>query len=90
MVLPHARQLGRLRRIEGQVRGITRMVEEGRYCVDILTQLRAVHAALRKVEAEILQSHVASCVTGAARSGSRRDQDAKIAELMDVVGRFGG
>ncbi len=85
----HTGQLGRLRRIEGQVRGITKMVEDGRYCVDILTQLRAVHAALRKVEAEILQSHIASCVADAARSGKRAEQDAKIAELMDVVGRFG-
>lgn len=85
----HAGQLARLRRIEGQVRGITRMVEDGRYCVDILTQLRAVHAALRRVEEEILRTHVQSCVAGAARSGKRESQDARITELMDVIGRFG-
>lgn len=85
----HTRQLARLRRIEGQVRGVTKMVEEGRYCVDILTQVRAVHAALRKVEEEILHAHVATCVVDAARSGKQAQQDAKIAELMDVIGRFG-
>jgi len=85
----HTGQLTRLRRIEGQVRGIAAMVEEGRYCVDILAQTRAVQAALRKLEEEILAAHVASCVVDAARSGRRAEQDAKIAELMDVISRFG-
>ena len=79
--------LKRLRRIEGQVRGLSRMVEENRYCIDIVTQIAAVRAALRRAEEEILRDHVASCVDEAVRSGNRADQRRKIAELMDVVGR---
>ncbi len=77
----------RLRRIEGQVRGLSRMVEEDRYCIDIVTQLSAVRAALRKVEEEVLRDHVAHCVEGAITSGNRAEQRKKIAELMDVFGR---
>ncbi|MBI1723486.1 MAG: metal-sensitive transcriptional regulator [Gemmatimonadetes bacterium] len=84
----HAAQLQRLRRIEGQVRGVIGMVEDGRYCVDILTQLRAVHAALRKVEEQILRSHVEQCVVRAVKSGRSDAQRAKLDELMDVIGRF--
>jgi DNA-binding FrmR family transcriptional regulator len=79
--------LKRLQRIEGQVRGLSRMVEEDRYCIDIVTQIAAVRAALRRAEEEILRDHVASCVDEAVRSGNRADQRRKIAELMDVVGR---
>jgi len=79
--------LKRLRRIEGQVRGLSRMVEEDRYCIDIVTQIAAVRAALRRAEEEILRDHVASCVDESFRSGNRADQRRKIAELMDVVGR---
>jgi DNA-binding FrmR family transcriptional regulator len=79
--------LKRLGRIEGQVRGLSRMVEEDRYCIDIVTQIAAVRAALRRAEEEILRDHVASCVDEAIRSGNRADQQRKIAELMDVVGR---
>lgn len=77
----------RLQRIEGQVRGLARMVEEDRYCIDIVTQIAAVRAALRRAEEEILRDHVASCVDEAIRSGNRADQRRKIAELMEVVGR---
>ena len=77
----------RLHRIEGQVRGLSRMVEESRYCIDIVTQIAAVRAALRRAEEEILRDHVASCVDDAVRSGNRADQRRKIAELMEVVGR---
>ena len=70
----------RLQRIEGQVRGLSRMVEDERYCIDIVTQNSAVRAALRRVEEEVLRDHVAHCVEGA-------DQRRKIAELMDVLGR---
>jgi DNA-binding FrmR family transcriptional regulator len=79
--------LKRLGRIEGQVRGLARMVEEDRYCIDIVTQISAVRAALRKVEEEVLRDHVGHCVEGAIASGNRRDQRRKIAELMDVLGR---
>ncbi len=77
----------RLQRIEGQVRGLARMVEEDRYCIDVVTQISAVRAALRRVEEEVLRDHVAHCVEGAIASGNRADQRQKIAELMDVLGR---
>src|SRR6476646_9177143 len=79
--------LKRLRRIEGQVRGLARMVEADRYCIDIVTQISAVRAALRRAEEEILEDHVGHCVEGAIASGNKPDQRRKIAELMDVLGR---
>jgi len=81
--------LKRLGRLEGQVRGIARMVEEDRYCIDIVTQIAAARAALRKVEEEILREHVAHCVEHAIASGDKADQRRKVAELMDVMGRAG-
>ena len=77
----------RLNRIEGQVRGLSRMVEEDRYCIDIVTQIAAVRAALRRVEEEILRDHVAHCVEHAITSGSKTAQRKKIEELMAVVSR---
>ena len=77
----------RLSRIEGQVRGLVRMVEEDRYCIDIVTQIAAARAALRKVEQEVLRDHVHHCVRHAMSSGDRADQDQKIEELMDVLAR---
>jgi CsoR family transcriptional regulator, copper-sensing transcriptional repressor len=82
-----AASLKRLKRIEGQVRGLSRMVESDRYCIDIVTQIGAVRAALRKVEEEVLRDHVAHCIDGAIASGNRAQQRRKIAELMDVFGR---
>jgi DNA-binding FrmR family transcriptional regulator len=79
--------LMRLNRIEGQVRGLARMVEADRYCIDIVTQIAAVRAALRRAEEEILRDHVAHCVEDAIVSGDKTAQRRKIAELMDVVGR---
>ena len=79
--------LQRLRRIEGQVGGLIRMVEEDRYCIDIVTQIAAVRAALRRAEEEILRDHVAHCVESAIESGDRAEQRRKITELMDVVSR---
>ena len=81
--------LGRLNRIEGQVRGLARMVEDERYCIDIVTQIGAVRAALRRVEEEILRDHVAHCVAHASASGDKADQRRKVAELIDVMGRAG-
>ena len=77
----------RLNRIEGQVRGLSRMVEEDRYCIDIITQLSAVRAALGRVEDELLQDHVSHCVEHAIASGNKVDQRRKIAELMEVFSR---
>jgi CsoR family transcriptional regulator, copper-sensing transcriptional repressor len=85
----HTGELQRLRRIEGQVRGLVRMVEAERYCVEILTQLRAVRAALRRVEDSVLREHVEHCVAQAIRSGKASEQRTKIDELVSVLGRFG-
>jgi DNA-binding FrmR family transcriptional regulator len=79
--------LKRLRRIEGQVRGLMRMVDEDRYCIDIVTQISAARAALRKVEEEILQDHVAHCVEHAISSGNKAEQRRKVAELMEIFSR---
>ena len=79
--------LTRLRRIEGQVRGLSKMVDEERYCIDIVTQISAVRAALRRVEEEVLRDHVSHCVEHAIASGDKTDQRKKIAELMAVIGR---
>ena len=77
----------RLTRIEGQVRGLQRMVGEDRYCIDIVTQIAAVRAALRRAEEEILQDHVSHCVEHAIQSSNKADQKRKIKELMAVVSR---
>ena len=79
--------LKRLNRIEGQVRGLARMVEDDRYCIDIVTQISAVRAALRRAQEEVLRDHVSHCVEHAIASGDKRDQRQKIAEIMDVLGR---
>ena len=79
--------LKRLKRIEGQVRGLARMVETDRYCIEIVTQISAVRAALRAAEQEILSDHVANCVEHAISSGNKADQRRKVAELMDVLSR---
>ena len=79
--------LRRLSRIEGQVRGLARMVEQDRYCIDIVTQISAVRAALRRAEEEILEDHVAHCVEHAIATGTKREQRRKISELIDVLGR---
>lgn len=83
----HRRQLPRLHRIEGQVRGITSMIGQGRYCVDILTQLQAARAALARVEREILDDHVGACVAAAAASGDVEAQRTKMAELTELLRR---
>ena len=77
----------RLKRVEGQVRGIAKMVADDRYCIDIVTQISAVRAALRKIEEEVLRDHVSHCVEHAIASGDPKQQRSKIAELMNVLSR---
>ena len=77
----------RLGRIEGEVRGLSKMVADERYCIDIVTQISAVPAALRRVEEEVLKDHVSHCVEHAIASGDKSDQRKKIADLMAVIGR---
>jgi DNA-binding FrmR family transcriptional regulator len=78
----------RLHRIEGQVRGIERMVDEDRYCIDVLTQISAVSKALDALALEILDEHVRHCVAGAVASGDEGAATAKAEELLAAVGRF--
>ena len=85
--LAKASCLKRLSRIEGQVRGLARMVEEDRYCIDIVTQVSAVRAALRRVEEEVLREHISHCVEHAIVSGNAAEQRRKVTELMDVLSR---
>ena len=82
--------LGRLRRIEGRVQGLQRMIGADAYCVDILLQISAVQGALEQVQKLLLGQHIESCVADALRSGSRGDRQRKIDELLDVFARFGG
>ena len=77
-------KINRLKRIEGQVRGIAQMVENDRYCIDILQQVQAVRAALNKVESEILKDHAACCVSEAISSGDPEEQKQKFDELIDL------
>jgi DNA-binding FrmR family transcriptional regulator len=79
--------LKRLKRIEGQVRGLARMMEDDRYCIDVVTQIAAVRAALRRVEEEVLRDHIGHCVEHAITSGDKANQRRKIAELLDVLSR---
>jgi len=78
----------RLRRIEGQVRGLQRMVDEDAYCIDILTQVAAVQTALEHVAVEVLDAHVRNCVADAVAGGENGEGDAKLDELMAAVRRF--
>lgn len=78
----------RLRRIEGQVGGLLRMVENDRYCVDVLTQINAIRAALHKVEEKILGDHVSHCVADAFASGDVVEQRHKVEELIATIGRM--
>lgn len=78
----------RLKRIEGQVGGLLRMVEEDRYCVDLLIQINAVRSALHKVEEQILRDHVSHCVADAFASGDPIEQQHKVEELVATIGRM--
>lgn len=79
--------LRRLSRIEGQVRGVSAMVESDRYCIDIINQIAAIQSALRKVEEVLLQNHVSHCIENAIASGNAEDQRTKVAELIAVLRR---
>ena len=89
MTTADSKLLTRLARIEGQVRGVSRMVEEERYCIDVLNQIAAIKAALRKVETEVLKGHASHCVAHAIKSGNARDQKQKFDELVELFSRYG-
>ena len=84
----HTAELSRLNRISGQIEGVKRMIEEHRYCPDILTQLRAVKSAIRSVEANILETHLQHCVTDAMVNGNKKEKEKRIEELKDLFKRF--
>ncbi len=79
--------LNRLSRIEGQVRGVARMVEEDRYCIDVLTQLQATRAAMARVESEMLKAHLGHCIESAIVSGDQAEQRKKAVELIELLER---
>ena len=84
----HADELMRLRRIEGQVRGVQKMIDEGRYCVDILRTLNAAVGGIKKVEDQILKRHLEGCVSAAVHSGSKKDRSGKFSEIVELVSSF--
>lgn len=78
----------RLKRIEGQVKGIQKMIEDERYCVDILIQISAVRSAIDKVGSIILENHIKGCVSNSLKNGDKEDNEAIIKELMDTIKKF--
>ena len=80
-------KVNRLNRIAGQVRGVAQMIEDKRYCIDVLTQIQAVKSALAKVESEVLKDHAATCVADAIASGDEAEQRAKFNELIELMER---
>jgi len=84
----HETELVRLRRIEGQIRGVQKMIEEKRYCVDILTQLTSIVGAIKSVEENILERHLKGCVHQSFTKGSKDDKASKINEVVDVLKKF--
>ena len=84
----HRDEITRLARIEGQIRGVQRMIQEGRYCVDILMTLQAAVGAIRKVEDQILKCHLNSCVTRALKSNSKKEREEKMDEVLALVSDF--
>ena len=82
---PHYEELTRLRRIEGQVRGLQRMIEDDRYCVDILTQIRSELGALARVSDSVLERHIRHCVAGAIASGSEEERNERLREVISVL-----
>ena len=88
MTIHSAKTVNRLKRIEGQVRGIIKMLEDDRYCIDVLTQMQAVKSAMVRAESEILKEHAAGCVSAAIKSGDEEAQREKIDELIDLFDKL--
>ena len=84
---PHYEELTRLRRIEGQVRGLQRMIQEDRYCIDILTQIRSVLGALSRVSDAVLERHIRHCVAGALASGTEEERNERLREVVSVLSK---
>lgn len=84
----HNEQLVFLKKIEGQIRGIQKMIEQGRYCVEIITQIHSIVGALHKVEDEIFKKHIDGCVVGALKGRSEAEKQKKINEVVELISRF--
>lgn len=84
-ITTHLEEIGRLKKIEGQIRGIQRMIEEKRYCVDILIQIASIKGAIKKVEESILERHLRGCVRESFKNGSTEDRTEKINEIIEVL-----
>lgn len=84
----HKDQIANLKRIEGQIRGIIRMIEEERYCVDILTQLHAIVGAIENVEGKVLHKHLEGCVAKSFSEGAHTDKTCKIKEILELINKF--
>ena len=84
----HREELERLRKVEGQIRGVQKMIEDGRYCVDILQVLSSIQGAIEKVENHILRRYLEGCVTHAVQKGSPRERNEKFNEIMELVSKF--
>ena len=84
----HSKEISRLNRISGQINGVKKMIEERRYCPDIITQLRAISSATKGLEASLLETHLQACVVGAFKTKDAKDQKQKIEELVKLFKRF--
>ena len=87
-ITTHEEQIDFLKKIEGQVRGIQKMIEEKRYCVDIITQIHSIIGALHRVEDEIFKKHIDGCVVGALRGRSESEKQKKIEEIIELISKF--
>jgi DNA-binding FrmR family transcriptional regulator len=87
-ITTHEEELVRLRRIEGQIRGVQKMIEEKRYCIDILTQISSIVGAIKSVEENILSRHLQGCVQHSFNKGSKEDRKKKIDEVIEVLRKF--
>lgn len=84
----HKQEIERLKKIEGQIRGVQKMIGEDRYCVDILQVLSSIQGAIEKVEDHILRKHLEGCVSHAVKSGSTRNRNEKFNEILELISRF--
>ncbi len=84
----HLQELGRLKKIEGQIKGIQKMIQDGRYCIDILTQLSSVVGAIKSLEENILNRHLRSCLADSMANRSARDRERKVDEIIDILFKF--
>ncbi len=87
-ITTHEQELVRLRRIEGQIKGVQKMIEEKRYCIDILTQITSIEGALRSVGENILERHLKGCVNQSFKKGNKDDRTKKINEVIEVLKKF--